>query len=88
MKKLREAATSDALKSARNALMIDGIDTAALEVALGDMDIEDVKRRKRLLNRVYHECLLVESAQGGVSFTAMLLILAQHRLIDPNISLP
>jgi hypothetical protein len=61
-----------------------GLDLRQLQIALEELDIEETRQRKKQLNRIYHECLLLEAAQGGVSFTAMLLILAQHRLIDPD----
>lgn len=38
--------------------------------------------RKRRLNRLYQEALLMEEPRKGLSFTNMLLLLAQCKLID------
>ena len=82
---LQQQATSDSTKT--DDLTVGGLDVSQLQHSLSGLDVEEVRLRKRKLNQIYHECLLVESAQGAVTFAAMLLILAQHRLIDPEKSL-
>jgi hypothetical protein len=46
------------------------------------MDMGDVKRRRKVYNRLYHEAMLDSEGEKGISFTSMLLLLAHYRLID------
>lgn len=66
---------------------IDGLNLDALNGALQAMDPAEIKGRKRQLNRLYHEALLCCTSDKGISFTDMLLMLAQYKLVQPETAL-
>lgn len=65
-------------------VVIGGLSLAKLNSTLNTVDQKAINSRKTLLNRLYHEALLTEEAGKGVSFTNMLLLLAQYKLIEPE----
>lgn len=58
------------------------LDTSTLARVLHTMDMSEIKRRRRVYNRLYHEAMLDSEGEKGISFTSMLLLLAHYRLID------
>ncbi|KAF8465445.1 Ion transport protein-domain-containing protein, partial [Russula ochroleuca] len=58
-----------------------GLDLRLLSVAISRIDYEDIRRRRRLFSRLYHEAIITHQHKKGVSFTDMLLLLAHHKLI-------
>ena len=84
---LRQAASWDLSVKAPSARVVEGLDLEALDDILDSIDYDEVKRRKRIFNRLYQEALLTEEPGRGISFTNMLLMLAHYKLIDPAKSL-
>ena len=84
---LRQAASWDLSVKASSARVVEGLDLEALDDILDSIDYDEVKRRKRVFNRLYQEALLTEEPGRGISFTNMLLMLAHYKLIDPAKSL-
>jgi voltage-dependent calcium channel len=58
-----------------------GLDLKLLSAAISRIDYEDIRRRRRLFSRLYHEAIITHQHKKGVSFTDMLLLLAHHKLI-------
>lgn len=57
-----------------------GIDLDKLEDALSRLDPQELRMRRQRLNRIYHEAISSDKGRG-VSFTAMLFVLAYHKLV-------
>jgi len=57
------------------------IDLGKLETALQSMDPNQIRQRRALYNRLYHEARLSFERGRGISFTNMLLMLAHNKLI-------
>lgn len=55
-----------------------GVDLDALDATLSHIDRVEIKRRKNLYNRLYHEARI---SGKEISFTNMLFLLAHHKLI-------
>ena len=49
---------------------------------LGNLPIERIRSRKRILNKVYEEVNLLSDPRLGVSFSEVLLILVNHKIIN------
>jgi hypothetical protein len=58
-----------------------GVDLGLLFNTLSAIDDEEIRRRRRLFSRLYHEAIITQQHKGGISFTDMLLLLAHHKLI-------
>ena len=58
-----------------------GVDLGLLNTALSAIDHEEIRRRRRLFSRLYHEAIVTQQHKGGISFTDMLLLLAHYKLI-------
>lgn len=59
------------------------VDVAKLALLLAQIDPEEVQRRKRRYNQVYHEAMLeAQNDERGISFNIMLLLLAHHCLVN------
>jgi hypothetical protein len=84
IKALREACTSIGDKPIRKGQVVDELDLLKLGTLLEEVDFDEIAKRKRLFNRLYHEALLTEEPGRGISFTGMLLLLAQYKLVDPD----
>lgn len=77
--KLLEAATDQSATDSKNV----HVDVAKLARAIQAIDLVEVRRRKHLYNRLYHEAMM--DAEGrGISFRNMLLLLAHYRLIEDD----
>lgn len=60
------------------------LNLSALKQAIDVLDKKEIARKRREFNRLYQEALLSEEPGKGISFTNMLVMLAQHKLIDPD----
>ena len=59
-----------------------GLDLNKLERILDGIDYAEVRKRKAVYIRLYHEAITISHEQGlGISFTDMLTLLAHHKLI-------
>ena len=58
--------------------VVAGVDLDALDATLSHLDRAEIKRRKNLYNRLYHEARI---SGKEISFTNMLFLLAHHKLI-------
>ncbi|KAI0231052.1 hypothetical protein L0F63_007338, partial [Massospora cicadina] len=75
------------LRRSHGPIGADEVSSAHLHILnslLRTMDAQDVARRRRRLNLVYHECLVLSKPGRGIPFTDALLVLARHKLIDPQ----
>ena len=81
---LREASSYNFDTPPSAGRVIEGLDLLTLGRILNEIDFEEVAKRKKIFNRLYQEALLSEDPAKGISFTDMLLMLAQYKLIDVN----
>ena len=79
---LREASSQNSDKPPIGKHIIEGLDLHALYRSLDQIDYNQVATRKKMFNRLYQEALLSEDPARGISFTNMLLMLAQYKLVD------
>ena len=63
------------------------IDLAKLNRRLAELPIAEVRRRRQRMNTFYEEVLVSSDPDRGIHFTALLLILAHHKVINDNKSL-
>ena len=61
--------------------VVDGMDLNKLERILDCIDYAEVRRRKGVYVRLYHEASISHEPGLGISFTDMLRLLAHHKLI-------
>lgn len=62
--------------------VVAGLDLNALDKALDQMSLSDVRQRRLRFNRIYQEALMSDLGKG-ISFSAMLFIVAYHKLRGP-----
>jgi hypothetical protein len=60
------------------------VDLGLLRGAISRIDYEDIRRRRKLFSRLYHEAIIIHQHKKGISFTDMLMLLAHHKLIVDN----
>lgn len=69
----------------RDTLSLQRLDLDKLSQLVDGIDIEEVRQRREIFLHVYHEAKLeAESSIKGISFTAMLRLIAHYRLIDDD----
>jgi hypothetical protein len=62
--------------------VVDGLDLNKLKRILDGIDYAEVRKRKAVYIRLYHEAISISYEQGfGISFPDMLTLLAHHKLI-------
>jgi hypothetical protein len=61
--------------------VVNGVDLNKLERILDGIDYTEVRKRKAVYIRLYHEASAISHKQVGISFTDMLTLLAHHKLI-------
>jgi len=61
--------------------VVNGLDLNKLERILDGIDYAEVRRRKAVYIRLYHEASILHEHRLGISFTDMLTLLAHHKLI-------
>ena len=68
-------------KQAWRTRVVDGVDLTKLEQVLDGIDFTDIRKRRALYSRLYHEATISHEYGVGMSFTDMLTLLAHHKLI-------
>jgi hypothetical protein len=63
------------------------IDLQKLNQRLAQLPIADVRRRRARMNTFYEEVLVSSDPDRGIQFSALLMILAHHKVINDNKSL-
>lgn len=63
------------------------IDLVRLNQCLARMPIQEIRRRRQRMNTFYEEVLVSSDPDRGIQFTALLMILAHHKVINDNKSL-
>jgi hypothetical protein len=58
------------------------VDVRKMEHLISQIDFVRVRERRQLFSKLFHEARLSEEPGRGISFTAMLLMLAHNKLID------
>ncbi|KAK8858595.1 hypothetical protein IAR55_002824 [Kwoniella newhampshirensis] len=58
------------------------VDVRRVEAQIAQIDYRQVRDRRQLFSRLYHEARITEEPGRGISFTAMLMMLAHYKLID------
>lgn len=62
--------------------IIDGIDLYKLARALSSIDPAEIRRRRRLYNRLIQEASISTEPGRGLSFTSVLLMISHYTLIN------
>jgi hypothetical protein len=63
------------------------IDLAKLNARLAEMPIDEIRARRRRMNTFYEEVLVSADPDRGISFNALLMILAHYKVINESKSL-
>jgi len=74
--------SSTADQSSNRRHVVDGLDLDALSSNLKSIDVNEIRKRRHLYNRLYHEAIMSDEPRKGISFTNMLLLLAHYKLLD------
>jgi len=61
--------------------VIDGVDLSKVEKILDGIDYNEIRKRRAIYSRLYHEATISHEPGLGISFTNMLTLLAHHKLI-------
>ncbi|TFK22492.1 high-affinity cell membrane calcium channel [Coprinopsis marcescibilis] len=61
--------------------VVEGVDMEKLQRILDSIDYVEVRRRKAVYARLYHEATVSHEPGLGISFTNVLILLAHHKLI-------
>lgn len=69
---------------AQRPMDIDNIDLHLLRNSIDRLPVEEIRERRRSFNILYEEAMMSADDERGISFTAMLLMLAHHKFIDDN----
>jgi voltage-dependent calcium channel len=65
--------------------LVKSLDLTKLAKNLQQLDHDEVRRRRKVYNRVFWEArLLAQGDARGIPFIQMLLLLAHHKLIDDD----
>ncbi|TEB23953.1 high-affinity cell membrane calcium channel [Coprinellus micaceus] len=68
-------------KAAWSSRVAEGVDLNKLERVLDGINYVEVRQRKAVYARLYHEATISHEPGLGISFTNMLILLAHHKLI-------
>ena len=83
---MRAAVPDPVAKAAGKLLVVTGtkraVDFRRIEAKIKTIDYDQVRKRRRVYTRLYHEARISEEPGRGISFTSMLMMLAHHKLID------
>ncbi|KAJ4367384.1 calcium channel protein [Neocucurbitaria cava] len=63
------------------------IDLVKLNRCLAELPVAEIRRRRQRMNTFYEEVLVSSDPDRGIQFTALLMILAHHKVINDNKSL-
>jgi len=61
--------------------VVDGLNLSKLERILDGIDYAEIRKRKAIYTRLYHEARISQEPGLGISFPHMLTLLAHHKLI-------
>lgn len=61
--------------------VVDGLNINKLEQILDGINYAEIRKRKAIYTRLYHEARISQEPGLGISFTHMLTLLAHHKLI-------
>ncbi|KAF8122971.1 Ion transport protein-domain-containing protein [Boletus edulis] len=61
-----------------------GINMRKLKGLLNKIDFEEIRKRRAVYMRIYHEANAMYCRDKGISFTDMLVLLAHHKLINDH----
>ncbi|KAI9674671.1 MAG: calcium channel protein [Caeruleum heppii] len=73
--------------SGQQAGMADGVDLAKLARRISQIPVDEIRRRRRMLNVFYEEVRVSADPDRGISFTSVLMILAHYKVISDSKSL-
>lgn len=59
-----------------------GIHVRKLNKLLNQIDFREIRKRRAVYMRIYHEANVTYHRGKGISFTEMLVLLAHHKLIN------
>lgn len=59
------------------------IDLGLLQKSIDQLPVEEIRERRRNYNILYEEAM-ISAGPKGISFTALLLMLAHYKFIDDN----
>ncbi|KAH6905112.1 high-affinity cell membrane calcium channel [Coprinopsis sp. MPI-PUGE-AT-0042] len=68
-------------KNAWSQKVIHGVDLGKLERTLDSINYKEIRQRRAVYARLYHEATVSHEPGLGISFTNMLILLAHHKLI-------
>ena len=68
-------------KQAWHSRVVQGVDLSKLDQILDGIDYSEVRKRKLIYSRLFHEASIAHEHGLGISFTDMLTLLAHHKLI-------
>ncbi|CAA7264458.1 unnamed protein product [Cyclocybe aegerita] len=68
-------------KQAWHSRVVEGVDLSKLEKILDSVDYTEIRKRKAIYGRLFHEASISHEQGLGISFTDMLTLLAHHKLI-------
>lgn len=61
--------------------VVDGVDLDKLDRVLNSIDYVNIRKRRALYSRLFHEATIASHNGRGIDFTHMLMLLAHHKLI-------
>jgi len=68
-------------KQAWRSRVIEGVDLTKVEQIVDGIDFTEIRKRRALYSRLYHEASISHEQGLGMSFSDMLTLLAHHKLI-------
>jgi hypothetical protein len=68
-------------KQAWRTRVVEGVDLTKLEQIIDGIDFTEIRKRRTLYSRLYHEAIISHDHGLGMSFSDMLTLLAHHKLI-------
>ncbi|GAA5967490.1 hypothetical protein JCM11641_000565 [Rhodosporidiobolus odoratus] len=72
----------------RDAFSLQRLDLGKLRQLIDGIDVGEVRQRREIFLHVYHEAKLeAEASFKGISFTKMLMLIAQYRLVNDDMAL-
>ena len=65
----------------------DKVDLDLLSRRISEIPVQEIRRRRQILNTFYEEVLVSADPDRGISFTSVLMILVHYKVINENKSL-
>ncbi|KAI9814449.1 MAG: calcium channel protein [Pycnora praestabilis] len=70
-----------------NSGVVDGVDLKKLAKRLSQIPVDEIRERRKRLNRFYEEVLVSADPDQGIAFNSVLMIIAHYNVISDNKSL-